>query len=530
MKKTTINVSNGIGVIFAVLFIAGIFTVYSCSKDKGKVGGDGDSFTMLVDYDYSLENMAWPPIIEEATGVHVDYMLFPYAAAVERKNILISSGDYPDVIGGWILTESDIMQLGMKDGVLIPLEDLIKKHAPNIQEALDLPGVREQMTLPDGHIYTLPYPIGEPIVSFNPWVNQKWLDQLGLKMPTTTEELREVLIAFRDKIPPVNGQKIIPFSGDPENMNLGMLAGWWGVNAGITANNSGGMAIVDGKLQITITRDELKECIKYFAGLYKEGLIDREIFTQDQTTWKAKGKLGLYGVNIGYGPGDWLPDPREADPTIDISTERYGWSPVPVLKAPGSAKPVYRRNGFGITLFRAQVAITDRATNPETIIKWWNWIYSPEHSAEAQAALIGLGIEEFEGKFYELDRTNWTNEMNEKWGWNKYWIASLPKFIRGGKILPSRTSVTEYPYGDNRDALYEPYLETEPVPAMWIAGEDAAKAADITLNIQNYVKQKQAEWISGQTSIDAEWDAYKAQLDKLGIQDLLKMKQTALGK
>ena len=69
------------------------------------------------------------------------------------------------------------------------------------------------ITAPDGHIYSFPWieELGagkESIHSVNdfPWINVEWLNKLGLKMPTTTEELKQVLIAFKTKDPNGNGK------------------------------------------------------------------------------------------------------------------------------------------------------------------------------------------------------------------------------------------------------------------------------------------------------------------------------------
>jgi hypothetical protein len=42
--------------------------------------------------------------------------------------------------------------------------------------------------------------------------------------------------------------------------------------------------------------------------------------------------------------------------------------------------------------------------------------------------------------------------------------------------------------------------------------------------------QKQAEWVSGQADIDREWDTYVAQLNRLGLPELLQLKRGAVRK
>ena len=77
---------------------------------------------------------------------------------------------------------------------------------PNLKAIFEkYPEYRTMCTAPDGHIYSFPWieQLGEgkeaiQAIGNIPYINKKWLDFLGLKVPETTEELEKVLIAFRD--------------------------------------------------------------------------------------------------------------------------------------------------------------------------------------------------------------------------------------------------------------------------------------------------------------------------------------------
>ena len=122
-------------------------------------------------------------------------------------------GELPDAIFDAGYTDYDLLKLA-KDGTIIPLEDLIEKYMPNSKKVLEkAPEYKSMITAPDGHIYSFPWieELGsgkESIHSVNdfPWINMEWLNKLGLKMPTTTEELKQVLIAFKTKDPNGNGK------------------------------------------------------------------------------------------------------------------------------------------------------------------------------------------------------------------------------------------------------------------------------------------------------------------------------------
>jgi putative aldouronate transport system substrate-binding protein len=499
------------------------------------------AFTMLVDLDGSKINNANDMVIvkeiEQATNIQAQINNFPNATALERKNIMMATGDYPDVLAGWIVTGNEVMTWA-NEGVIIPLENLIDQYTVNIKAALSLPNIRTSMTLPDGHIYSPPYLIGEPLVTYSPWINREWLQQLGLQMPTTTEELKQVLITFRDRIPPVNGQKIIPFAAEPNNFSIGDIAGWFGVNASRRGANEGGFAIINGQIQNTLTSPEYKAAIKYFADLYREGLVDPEIFTQEVAMFNAKKDLRIYGVYWDYGPRGWKAQERPAGwKQGDMDSE---FDPLPVLKAPGVSKPIWRRNGYGVTLFRSQFVITDKAKNPITILRWLDYVYSPEISTTVDRGPLGkrwekLGDRTYREIFVEVGKNGWTQADDDTTAWGNVFPPPIPKFPRNNKNLPENMQITilppvglEFNYDHNTkvDVLYKPYLD-ERIPDIWFTQDVAKRKADLQTAIMNYVDQKEAEWVSGQANIDAEWDAYVAQLNRLGLQELITLVRNA---
>ncbi len=478
-----------------------------------------ETFTILVDDGGTPDTKIMYPILEEQTNVKVDLLLFPYEIAKEKKNILINSGNYPDVIGGWIMSQDEILTDGMQEGLYIPVDELINKYAPTMQNILKIKGVKQTMTLPDGHMYTIPYVIKEPLVPFLPWINEKWLEAVGMQMPTTTDEFREVLRAFKTKDPNGNGKADeIPFTADKNNLSLGLLAGWWGTS--VPQSSPANFAMVNGNLEFTATSDAYKESIKYLAGLYAEGLIDPEIFTQDNSQWKAKGVQGLYGCSIAYGPGDYHEGLKPGELTDYVA--------LPVLKAPGVDKPVFRRGSYGSTVFKNQLAITDKAKNPATIIRYFDNVFDTDNSIQIQAGLFGKRLEKLgEGDYRYLDENKLTEEEREKYGWANMFTQSLPKFIPLEIVIKPAEGIPETPdVKIAADALYEPFLDDMPAK-VWVAPEDAKRITVLQTDINNYIDQKRAEWVSNQADVEAEWDTYKAQLDKLGLQELITIRQKA---
>ncbi len=499
-----------------MLVVAMSLTLLSgCGKDDVTTGGetDGESFTLFVDGGRTTDDWYLMPVLEEQTGIKVDVEFYPYEVASEKYSLALNSGEYADVIGGWVLSQTDILKYGMDMGMYIPLEDLIAEHAPNIEAILNLEGVRETMTAPDGHIYSIPYVLSAPEVDFNPYINTRWLEAVGMEIPTTTEELTKVLRAFKEQDANGNGNPNdeIPFSFDPNNTRFGYYAGWWGFPI-----NKEFFGMKDGELEFGATGEEYKSMIKYFRSLYGENLMDPETFTQDQAQWKAKGSTDIYGVCMMYGSGDI--EPFEAGETPD-------WVPLPVLKTDMTDNPIWFRDTYGTTVIKNQVVITDKAKNPEAIIRWWDNMFELENSIQANAGPLGIKIFK-EGDDYVIDESNLTEEEKDTYAWANIYPQSLPRYVPTDFKFKERVEI--FKEKDNVSRVYKDNLAEHRVPSYWATAEQSAKLSDYQTAIQDYITEQTAQWIAGQGDVDADWAAYEAQLEKLKLEEYVQMRKDAI--
>jgi len=501
-----------------------------------------ESFTIFADDAGTPEEKVMFQIWSEETGVDVNLELLPHPAVVERFNIMMNAGDYPDVVGGWLINAGRLMELGMRDQIALPLNDLIAEYGPNMQAVLDLPNVRETMTLPDGNIYSIPYLVGEPLVTFLPWINQVWLDNLGLDMPTTVDEFTDVLRAFRDGDPRGDGVSVIPFSADPQNLTIANMTGWWGLNV---ANQSPYPFhdIQGNEYVFTGAAPEFREMLTWFSGLWQEGLLDPEMFTQDRTLWDANGRSNLFGVSTAYGPGDFIDGYEYTLDTGEV-IRRNDFVPLPVLRASEDVTPVWRRatervginadgHPVGATIFRSQMIITDNAANPPMITRFIDHIFELENSVQSTWGPIGTRIERGPepGTFVGIPEETLSDDVLDRYSWSRIYVQALPRFVPPGfeLIAPEGAMRTIDDVGV-ASALYEPYL-TPIAPLLWLSADDISEFSQLHAEINvTYMVEFMANVTVGNLDItdDAVWERHIADLEALGQPRMTEIINTAL--
>lgn len=437
--------------------------------------------------------------IDKKTGIDVVYDCIAGTVAEEKKNLMLASNDLPDMFFGG-MTNSDIERYS-KQGLFVPLNDLIEKYAPNIVEMFEKhPEVKKACTSPDGKIYGLPFVYGfepEQIPTYI-FLNKTWLDKLGLQVPKTTEEFKHVLNEFKTKDPNGNGkQDEIPFTYRADNVWNGdpSFSGPFGV-----VDNPRHLSInKEGKMEFVPVKEEYKEYLKWCRDLYTNGLIDSEVFTQDQSQYVSKRGATNVGGFLAYGETD---------------VEGIEWICVEPLTGPkghqiwGSYEHLVHTNRF---------VLTNANKNPEATMRWINEFYEKENSL-----LIKQGelLEKADGKYIFNDAPK------GKGGWDygpgPYAVGFIsPETFENEIIIDGyiKKNVDQF-------KLYEKFA-TEPVPNLFLTSDEENELAILATDINNYVTQMKATWTSGEGDIDKGWDNYVDQMNKMGLDKYIKIYQDA---
>lgn len=528
MKKSLIVVA-----LFSTVLLG------ACGKKEGKA-----SFSP----DYQLENVAFPleekvtlkmisqsaPLapknpneklifqrLEEDSNVAIQWTNYS-ADFAEKRNLDIASGDLPDAIFNAGAGDYDLLNWA-ESGIIIPVEDLIDQYMPNLKKIFDeYPEYRSLSTAPDGHIYSFPWieELGqgkESIHTVNDmaWINVDWLEALNLEMPTTTDELMTVLEAFKTQDPNGNGEADeIPFSfiNDGGNEDLKLLFGAFG-----EGDNDDHLIVTDeGEVQFTADKPGYKEAVKYFNEMYSKGLIDNEAFEQDWNTYVAKGKEHKYGVYFTWDKAN-------------ISGMNESYDVLPVLEGPDGQKHVTRTNGMGFS--RDRFVITSANQNLELTARWVDQMYAPLQSVQNNWGTYGdteqANIFELkDGMLHHLPLDGAApGELRQKTEAGGP-LAILDSYYGTVTTMPDDAKWRL----DLMHEHYLPYVNNENnYPRVFLEKDQTDRLAKIETDMWDYIYRKRAEWITN-GKIDQEWDEYLSELQRVGIEEWVEIKQAGYDK
>ena len=455
-------------------------------------------------YSYN-DNLAWK-YLQERSNINFEITEFANSEATEKMNLLMSSGEYTDIL--FKANYIDLNQYGM-DGILIPLEDLIREYAPNLTALLDERDGWNSITAADGHIYALPMfqnPVLYKSGGGNYWINQKWLDAVGMDMPTNQDELYEVFKAFKEKDPNGNGiADEVPFAthaGD-QHQSLANLISYFG--EGLWFGDY--WMVVDGQMEYLPTTEYFKEnVLGYFNKLYAEGLLNEDAFTLtwDQRKAVCGGEEVVYGMMYDSSPSGFTDD-----------NEILNWS---------SLRPFDASNfGLDTGIQTGGFSITDKCKNPEILMAWVDFLYSEEGGR-----VLRNGIEDVS---YVIHEDGTYEQIQEGFESNVYQATLMGAATVPGKIpelyyTGAANEVTRHinneMWGENGSLASGVFC-----PPLNLTVEEQEEYAILFTDIDAYVHNYVAEVITGIVTIENTWDDFQNTLQQMQVERMIEIQQAA---
>ncbi len=461
----------------------------------------------------------------EKTNVNVTFDEYPITSYQEELQLKLTTGDLPDAYYQMIFSNEMIFENG-QNGNLIPLNDLIAEHAPNIQKMFeDYPHVKKSVTMPDGNIYSLPWlSLDKLSASVRTYVNTTVIDELGMEVPNTIDELTAFMEAMKEQNPEIYP---LSFSNGNQGIFADTFSGAFGVgNAGLQ-----GMAAHidmgdDGNVRFYKTSDDYRAMLTQMSDWYKAGLIHPESFTTlDAARWVNMGEQNEVGVFCWVSPSI-IGGPEVSENFTGISQfegpngdQIMSWIDADV------------RGNWSFM-------ITSENENPIETIKWVDYWYSEEGSVYSLAGSEGVTYEKnADGEYTLIGDALTAYDNNElynvigHYGGFEPGITGMTYSEENQAIVDAVTNPlgltkAEQYYVEDADD-YLNYMPDDIWPAFTATPEEAEELTIIATEISTYLTETLDKFITGVLDVndDTVWDEYISDLNSLGAERYLEIKQ-----
>jgi putative aldouronate transport system substrate-binding protein len=431
-----------------LLCVSACLLVMACGNKKDGAAANGGAGIDTIEYTMFIPdpNHKTPPdtaeIVQQVykeTGV-LFRRITPPAEPLERLNIMLATDDLPDLILFW---DATIQQQFINAGKLLPLDDLMKEHAPQVYNVNYANFQNRIRNKADGKMYFMPggylfgtegsHALPETDTTFS--MRTGLLEELGWYKPDTFDKVTELLRICKERYP-----NMIPLglALGPQG-HLGSLnqigAGAYGLNY------DWGNCILDGKtIKYFTDVPQMKEWYAYLNGLRRAGYLDPESPVMSVDMLKEKVVAGK--VYSWFGPG-W-----------EIGSAFIGY-----MESIGSEEQciwfIFPRANDSITktsyapytegLYTSGMTITKKNKDPARFMKFYDWINTEDGWLNSE----GIVNWDFHGE----------NTVEETEGYDWAVMPDAPQ-IRPGRTLVVSTEWMGHMWNDNENWWWNRGLES----------------------------------------------------------------------
>ncbi len=487
----------------------------------------------VTDYDNNdFTNLLKKKMKEKGVDLELEFVFYagPNSPEEYRKQLALSCGakeELPDILLGFDLTQYTANQYG-EDGYFIDLTEYIEEYGENYKKALE--GLDDEtreyikekaVNVNDGAIYAMPRiicPAFDDLQSMT-YINKTWLDKLGLGIPTTTEELRTVLRAFKTQDPNGNGKADeVPMLGGSAIINYLMNA--------FIYYQEGRFNVENGKVYDPVTTNEYRQGLAFINQMLKEELYSPLSFTVKQASEVRNLICSENGVcRVGIFEGHPL---SRTSANSDVLKQFVGLPALADVTGKGGYTVVKERpiawTGF----------ITKDCEYPAIAMQFFDLFYTDEVITTQRHGTEGVYWERVEGENC-MGTKSYTKVINSSlkgnitWGYNVLGITTQYNYLEVMQTGEGRNGDLNRAYKSSADIMLNGRQPEE-------------RATYLLYNMEEYETQELYEGganacISDSTSSfvvgnknpnsDADWNEFLQNLESTGRSKLLKVAQSA---
>ena len=504
-----------------------VMALAGCGSGGASTAEDGRPIvTVQVVKDARAEKMSkmgWTKDLEKACGCKIDWQDVAGSSWDQQKKASLAAGEVADVtISGF--GSGDMGEYG---SLFLDLKPELGKM-PNLSKTFKTePYAQVISTTASGKILGAPT-VDRPTTartSNHMFINKQWLDKLGLKVPTTWDELETVLKAFKTGDPNGNGKADeIPMDfNSPGTGGFGLfqpnvLLASLGI---VVPNGSLGMYVQGGTVKNYLTDDRYKELISYLHRLWADGVISAEAFTHDWSKYTGTCMGEGTTAKVGFS-WQWTPTgifgPKLADQYITLPSLK--------ARADQAEKPVWSYNGDDLAYQADRIVVSGKVKNKEAALKLVDAFYSPDISIQARYGAFGTAVKKNAVNDYKILDPPAGHQLTD-WQYFQSMADGAPGWISDEMKLDLPAFHTEV---KGVDAVYDgDYADVDFNKDILYSNMPMTEEQTNTMNANNTgitqgAMSKFAQWVT-KGGVEDEWDAYVANLKKNKLDENIKIQQ-----
>ena len=462
--------------------------------------------------EYARENYFWERIQEE-TGIGLEFIgsAANSTSMSEEFLLLLASGEYPDMfVCDWIVFPGG-PSAALADGYIQTLDKYIE-WMPNLQQYLtEHPDVDRMIRTDSSELYGTPWLREEGTnIGGGMSIRKDWLDQVGLEVPTTLEELHAALTAFKNELN-VEHPMSFEFRWMWEQYMIGPLSSAF--------NTCYPYYVIDNEVFFGPLTEGYKDMVYTLAKWYEEGLLDTDIATVDKSTVQSKFANGEIGVVIQQfsNTENCIKVLEQTDPSYEVAA-------VPSLVQDKNDTATFGQYWLSFE-GSFMLSMSTQTEYAEQVCRFMDYNYSPEGIMLCAYGTEGVSYEADEnGNFKEFTDLVLNNPDGDDPSTARRYFAVVQNWSYPGLDLnyfvDERTLAIMDIWGNSANMKEHVFP-----PVTYNEEENKIVSAKFS-TMETYCREQITKFILGTISLE-QWDSFIDELIKLGAEELQDIAQNA---
>lgn len=495
------------------------------------------AFGLDINYEEILTWQEW----QDRLGIKFEMVFYNGEDWKTQLTLMLAGDELPDMLHSAELSDSEMADYGSQ-GYFVNLLDY-PELTPNLAKAWeDYPGFKGACTSYDGGMYGTKYITTSTVNKIaRTFINNEWLARVNMQMPTTIDELYDVLVAFKQQDANGNGDPNdeIPlgFYSSATTRTLTTLLAGFGINTDTWSGHTILQADADNKIYLADTSEAYKAFLAFMNKCYTEGLMDPEAFTLTSNEVMLNCQKDLYGF-YGCGSAPFVMS------TSSIDTDK-AWSGLMGLTSEYNDTP-FLGIPSGIS-GGYKMAISADSEHKEALVRFVDYVFGDEGGLSVFSGYEGVTFDYLHDELLDADvltiRCPEGYSSSDEFrqykavfngpflsysgipARNTLWNDASDETLQKDEVIAQWGWMAQLASASRREGLA--HEATFPEECLSYTEEELNERTTLRTDLDTYLTQAMANFIMGTWSLENDWDGYLNTLNQMNLERYLAIEQAA---